>query len=76
MIYCIGPRFFNCIRHTVRIRLGIRLDPHHRFALGLVHFRVWLDIMQMLSDAVNRVTRQAINELCAVDSEIIFGFWL
>jgi len=62
-----------------RLGLRLRLGPHHRFAFGLVHFRIRLDIMllfmqmqsnvvSMLSDAVNRVTP---NLLLVIDWEIV-----
>jgi len=40
----------------LRLELRLGLGRHRHFALQLVHFRIRLDIKQMQSDAVNRVT--------------------
>jgi len=58
-IYCIAHRTVSDLDSStaldIRLGLGLRLgfEPNHRFALGLVHFRIRLNIMQMQSDAVN-----------------------
>jgi len=55
------PKLF-CITLGLRLGfglgLGLELGPHHCFAFGLVHCKIQLDIMQMLSVAVNRVTHE------------------
>jgi len=63
----------DCTGHTLTIRLG--LGRHHRFVyLGIVYFRIRLDIVQMQSDVVQCIVYIYYERRCGVvGSTLAFG---